>query len=142
MHPIYIDDMTEALVRCGRQAAALGECFNFAGTEPVPLRALAGTIADAAGTRLPPGHIPILAARALAAAGDGLPKGLSRFAPLTRSRLDLLTHSRRYDVSKAMRLLNFAAATDLPTGVARTVRWYRQHGYLPDGKSRTAVLIR
>jgi hypothetical protein len=36
-----------------------------------------------------------------------------------------------YDVSKAARLLDFAAATDLSTGVARTVAWYRQRGYLP-----------
>ena len=37
LHPIYIDDMTEALVRCGRHAAAVGECFHLAGREPVPL---------------------------------------------------------------------------------------------------------
>jgi hypothetical protein len=36
-----------------------------------------------------------------------------------------------YDVSKAARLLDFAAPTDLPTGLTRTVAWYRQRGYLP-----------
>ena len=36
-----------------------------------------------------------------------------------------------YDVTKAARLLDFAASTDLSTGIARTVAWYRQPGYLP-----------
>lgn len=133
LHPIYIDDMTEALVRCGQRAAAIGECFHLAGWRPVPLAELADAIARAGGTRLPFGHIPIPAARAVAALGDRLPGYPRRLAPLTRSRLDFLTHSRAYDVTKAMRLLDFAAATDLPTGAARTMAWYRQQGYLRAG---------
>jgi nucleoside-diphosphate-sugar epimerase len=131
LHPIYIDDMTEALVRCGRRGAALGECFHLAGREPVPITQLAGTIAGAQGTRLPPGYIPVVAAQAVAGLGDRLPGGLRQAAPLTRNRLDFLTHSRVYDVTKAARLLDFAATTDLPTGVARTVAWYRHRGLLP-----------
>jgi nucleoside-diphosphate-sugar epimerase len=64
---------------------------------------------------------------------DGLPAGLRASAPLTRSRLDFLTHSRIYDVRKAERMLGFAAATDLDTGTARSLAWYREEGYLPGG---------
>jgi nucleoside-diphosphate-sugar epimerase len=131
LHPIYIDDMTEALMRCGQRSAAMGECFHLAGKEPVAVSDLAGAIARAEGTRLPAGHIPVFAARAVAGLGDRLPSGLRQHVPLTRSRLDFLTHSRVYDVTKAMRLLDFAAPTDLSTGLARTVAWYRQRGYLP-----------
>ena len=97
----------------------------------MPITELARAVACAEGTRLPPGHIPVLAAQAVAGLGDWLPPALKRSAPLTRSRLDFLTHSRVYDVTKAMRLLDFAAMTDLPTGVARTVAWYRHGKYLP-----------
>jgi nucleoside-diphosphate-sugar epimerase len=130
LHPIYIDDMTEALVRCGGSTEAVGECFHFAGRQPVPLAALAEAIARAGGTRMPRGHIPLPAAQAVAVVGDRLPSNLKRSAPLTRSRLDFLTHSRVYDVRKAERLLGFAAATDLPTGTARSMAWYREQGYL------------
>jgi nucleoside-diphosphate-sugar epimerase len=133
LHPIYIDDMTEALVRCGQRAAAIGECFHIAGREPVRLAGLAEAIARAGGTRLPPGHIPLPAARALAVVGDRLPPKLRPSAPLTRSRLDFLTHSRVYDVAKAQSLLDFAAQTDLSTGTARSMAWYRDQGYLPAG---------
>jgi nucleoside-diphosphate-sugar epimerase len=130
LHPIYIDDTTEALLRCGKQADAVGECFHLAGQEPVSLARLAEAIARAGGRRLPRGHIPLTAAQAVALVGDRLPPNLKQSAPLTRSRLDFLTHSRVYDVRKAERVLGFAAATDLRTGAARSMAWYRAEGYL------------
>ena len=133
LHPIYLDDMTEALVRCGEDPAALGECFHIAGAQPESLQGLAAAIARAAGGRPAPGHIPMVAARAAAAVGDALPSPLRASAPLTRSRLDFLTHSRVYDVAKAQSVLGFTAATDLPTGTARTTAWYRGEGHLPAG---------
>lgn len=139
LHPIYLDDMTEALVRCGQRPAAIGECFHLAGTEPVPIAELAGVIARAEGTWLPPGYLPLPAAQAVAWLGDRLPPALRQRAPLTRDRLDFLTHSRVYDVSRARRLLDFAAQTDLPTGIVRTVAWYRQHGHLPSRAARQAA---
>ncbi|HET9117205.1 MAG TPA: NAD-dependent epimerase/dehydratase family protein [Pseudonocardiaceae bacterium] len=140
LHPIYIDDMTEALLRCGQRNAAIGECFHLAGREPVAVGELAAVIARAEGTKLPPGYIPAFAARAVAGLGDRLPSSLKQHVPLTRSRLDFLTHSRVYDVSKAMRLLDFTAATDLSTGISRTVAWYRQRGYLPpEATSRSSA---
>jgi nucleoside-diphosphate-sugar epimerase len=111
----------------------VGECFHLAGSAPVPLDGLAGVIAQAGGTRLPAGHIPVLAAQAVAAIGDRLPPSLRQSAPLTHSRLDFLTHSRVYDVTKARFLLGFTATTDLPVGTARTMAWYRQQGYLRAG---------
>jgi nucleoside-diphosphate-sugar epimerase len=131
LHPIYVDDMTEALVRCGCQKAAIGQCFHIAGSKPVAISDLARLIAEAEGTRLPPGRIPVAAAWPVAALSDRLPAALRQRVPLTRSRFEFLTHSRMYDVSKAARLLGFTAPTDLPTGLARTVAWYRESGYLP-----------
>ena len=131
LHPIFIDDMIEALVRCGQRDGVVGECFHLAGREPVPLAELASAIARAGGTHLPPGYIPVPAAQLVAVLGDQLPPKLRRSAPLTRSRLEFLTHSRVYDVTKARSLLGFAAATALPAGAARTMSWYRQQGLLP-----------
>ncbi len=131
LHPIYIDDMTDAFVRCAVYPNVIGECFNIAGPDPVSLDELAAAIAQAAGVRPGPGHIPLPAARALAAVGDALPPALRRSFPLTSSRLDFLTHSRVYSVTKAEKLLDFVAPTELRSGVVRTVLWYREHGYLP-----------
>jgi len=131
MHPIYINDMTEAFVRCACAPEAVGELFHIAGTEPVPLLRLATVIAEAIGASPPTGHIPLAAARSVARFGDLLPERLRRSAPLTKSRLDFLTHSRVYSVAKAERVLGFVGRTTLEDGIARTVAWYQEHGYLP-----------
>jgi nucleoside-diphosphate-sugar epimerase len=136
MHPIYIDDLTEALERCGDRDEAVGECFHLAGRAPVSLADLAAAIARAGGTHLPRGHIPLPAARAAAAFGDRLPSKLKGSAPLTSSRLAFLTHSRAYDVTKARSMLGFAAKTDLPTGAAHSIAWYREMGYFPTAPRR------
>jgi nucleoside-diphosphate-sugar epimerase len=133
LHPIYVDDIAEGLVRCGQHDAAVGECFHLAGRDPVPLAELAIAIATAGGTSVPAGHIPLPAARAVAAACDRLPATLKRSAPLTRSRLEFLTHSRVYDVTKARRVIGFDAPTDLPTGTKLTMAWYREQGLLRAG---------
>ncbi len=130
LHPIYIDDMNCAFVYCGQHPAALGECFHFANREPVTIADLASEIAAALGKPRLRGRIPLPVAQLAAAAGDLLPGSLKSLAPLTRSRLDFLTHSRVYDVTKAERLLGFSARMDLPTGIARTVDWYRRENYL------------
>lgn len=131
LHPIFIDDLTDALLVCGAHPDAVGECFNLAGRHPVSLSGLAQAVAHAAGTRPTAGHIPIQAARGLAWLGDQLPAGVRPAAPLTQSRLEFLTHSRVYNVAKAGRILGFTAATDLATGTAETIAWYRREGYLP-----------
>jgi dihydroflavonol-4-reductase len=131
LHPIYIDDMTEALIQCGKQDAALGGCFHFAGTAPVPISELARTIARAEGARILPGYLPLTVARAAARFGDLLPPRARQRAPLTSSRLEFLTNSRMYDVGRARERLGFVAATDLREGIAHAVAWYRAHGYLP-----------
>jgi nucleoside-diphosphate-sugar epimerase len=131
LHPIYIDDMTEALIQCGQQAAALGECFHFAGTTPVPISELARAIARAEGARVLPGYLPLTVARAAARFGDLLPPRARQRAPLTSSRLEFLTNSRMYDVGRARERLGFVAATDLREGIAHAVAWYGAHGYLP-----------
>lgn len=130
LHPIYIDDLTEGMIRCGVDPRAVGECFHFAGREPASLAELASTIADAVGAHAPRGYIPMVAASALAFAGDMLPPSVRSLAPLTRSRLDFLTNSRVYVVEKARRLLDFSADTPLRDGIKRTAAWYGEHGYL------------
>lgn len=130
LHPIYIDDMIEAFVRGGTHPRAVGECFHIAGQQPVTLATLAATIAAALGVAPARGRIPLAAARAVATVGDLLPAHLKAAAPLTRSRLDFLTHSRVYDVTRAQSVLGFTAATDLASGIAHTAAWYRREGYL------------
>jgi nucleoside-diphosphate-sugar epimerase len=140
LHPLYIDDMTDAFIRCAAHPAATSQCFHIAGPEPVSLEELAAAIAQAGGTTLPRGRIPVPAARALAALGDCLPAALKSAAPLTRSRLEFLLHSRQYDITKAMRVLDFAPRTGLQAGMQRTVAWLQDLGRGDGGPAPAARL--
>jgi nucleoside-diphosphate-sugar epimerase len=135
LHPIYVDDLIDALVLCAQHPDAVAECFHISGPCPVTLAGLAAAIAEAAGTGAARGYIPFPAAKALALVGDRLPGNLKRSAPLTSGRLEFLTHSRVYSIDKARRLLGFAAATDLAAGLSSTISWYRESGYLPERRA-------
>jgi nucleoside-diphosphate-sugar epimerase len=139
LHPIYVDDLTEMLVRCAHDPRAVGKCFNVAGSQPVTISVLAATIAHALGVTAPRGTIPLPVARLVALAGDLLPPPAKHLAPLTSSRLDFLTHSRVYATDKARQTLDFSAATGLVEGIERTVAWYRDLGYLPPARGAVST---
>ncbi len=130
LHPIYIDDMSEAMLRAAAVPQATGEAFNIAGLQPVKLADLARAIAKALNVPPPRGWIPLPMARAVARVGDALPARVRPHAPLTTSRLDFLTNSRMYTVDKAQRLLDFTAKTPLADGIARATTWYQTEGLL------------
>lgn len=131
LHPIYVADHTKALLSSAYSQQALGECFHIAGAEPVTVSEFAAAIAVALGKRPPHGYYPLPVARLAAGISGLLPAGMQAWAPLTRSRVDFLSHNRVYDVSKARNLLGFSADTALAFGLAKTASWYWHQGYLP-----------
>ncbi len=130
LHPIYIDDMTAAFLLCAEKPDALGRSYNIAGERPVTIRELAEAIARAQGKTLPGGSIPLWLANLASDIFAIMPGMQGERAPLTRSRVAFLTHSRVYDISRARSELGFAPAVDLEEGMKRTAAWYRKHGYL------------
>jgi nucleoside-diphosphate-sugar epimerase len=59
--------------------------------------------------------------------------GMKKTAPiLTRSRVNMMYDSFELSVEKAKELLGFTAKTSLQKGIAKTVAWYRQNGFLGD----------
>lgn len=130
LHPIYIDDLSEALLLCAEQAEANGRCYNLAGEQPVSIRELARGIAHALGRELPDSTIPLWLAHLAADTFRLIPGLRGERAPLTRSRIAFLTHSRVYNISRARAELNFQPAIALDEGLRLTVAWYRKQNYL------------
>ncbi|GAC1384821.1 MAG: NAD-dependent epimerase/dehydratase family protein [Ktedonobacteraceae bacterium] len=130
LHPIYIDDMTNAFLLCAQQPRALGHCYNIAGEHPVTIRELATAIAHVLGKKLPNRNIPLWLANFAADLFTVIPGFQDERAPLTRSRVKFLTNSRVYDIRRAQTELGFKPQIDLDTGMRSTARWYCEHGYL------------
>lgn len=130
LHPIYIDDMTAAFLLCAERPEAIGHSYNLAGDHPVTIRELATAIAHSLGKELPGSSIPLWLAN-LASDIFALAPGMrGEKAPLTRSRVKFLTHSRIYDISRAKKELSFSPGVQLEEGMRRTAAWYHKHNYL------------
>jgi nucleoside-diphosphate-sugar epimerase len=130
LHPIYIDDMTAAFLLCAERPEAIGHSYNLAGDHPVTIRELATAIAHSLDKELPGNSIPLWLAN-LASDIFALTPGMrGERAPLTRSRVKFLTHSRVYDISRAKNELGFSPSVQLEEGMRRTAAWYHKHNYL------------
>jgi nucleoside-diphosphate-sugar epimerase len=130
LHPIYIDDMTSAFLLCAERPEAIGQSYNIAGDHPATIRELSSAIDHSMGRELPKGSIPLWLANLASDIFSVIPGIKGEGAPLTRSRVQFLTNSRVYDISKAKTELGFVPVIDLETGMQKTAEWYHKHGYL------------
>ncbi len=130
LHPIFIDDVVQGIMRCAQMPPTARRMYNLVGERPVSIRELATAIADALGTRLPRHHLTAAAAWSVASVLETLPRVSARRLPLTRSRVQFMTESRAYCGDRARTELNFVPRIDLETGLRQTVAWYRAEGLL------------
>ena len=142
LHPIYIDDMTAAFLLCAERPEAIGQSYNLAGEHPVSVRELATAIAHSLGRELPKGSIPLWLANLASDLFSVIPGLKGEHAPLTRSRVQFLTRSRVYDISKAKAELGFVPKVGLEIGMKNTAEWYHKHHYLKDSSTRRRRIVR
>jgi dihydroflavonol-4-reductase len=129
-HLTYIDDLVEGFRLCGEVPAAAGRTYILAGGEVTTLNALVGLIANEAGVAPPAWHVPVWPVWIAGAACEALCAPFGIEPPLYRRRVDYFTKSRAFDISRARAELGFSPAVDLRQGIARTLAWYRQEGWL------------
>ena len=130
LHPVYIDDLTAAFLLCAERPEAIGHSYNIAGDHPVTIRQLATAIAHSLHKELPRGSIPLWLANLASDIFAITPGMKGEKAPLTRSRVQFLTNSRVYDISKARDELGYTPEVELEEGMKQTAEWYHKHEYL------------
>jgi dihydroflavonol-4-reductase len=130
LHPVYVADLVDGLIRCAVAPKAVGETYILAGPEPVRLRALVGLIAELLRVPAPALAVPPALARAGAAACERVCQLLGRQPPLYRRQLEFFLRDQWFDTTKARDELGFVPAIALREGLARTIAWYREHGLL------------
>lgn len=130
LHPVYIDDMTDAFLLAAERPEAIGRSYNIAGDRPVTIKQLSTAIAHSMGKQLPGGSIPLWLANLASDIFSVVPGFQGEKAPLTRSRVRFLTNSRVYNISRARKELGYAPKVELDEGMKQTAAWYKKHGYL------------
>jgi nucleoside-diphosphate-sugar epimerase len=129
-HAVFIDDLTEGYLKALDTPGIDGEVFLVGGPAYLPLKDYVATAARAVGA--PPPWIwlpywPFFAAAALCEA-ICVPFGIE--PPLHRRRVRFFKNNRAFSIDKARKRLGYEPKVSLEEGMARTVAWYRQEGFL------------
>jgi nucleoside-diphosphate-sugar epimerase len=129
-HLTYIDDLVEGFRLCGEHPAAANRTYILAGGEVTTLNELVALVADVAGVAPPRVHFPVWPVWTAAALCElvCVPFGIE--PPLYRRRVDFYTKSRAFDISRARQELGYAPRVGLREGIARTLAWGREHGWI------------
>jgi nucleoside-diphosphate-sugar epimerase len=129
IQPVYIDDLVEGLLAVGSDAGG-GEAFLLAGPQALTLREWVDTIARAAGAAPPRWRVPLAPVAFVAPLCEFACWAVGVEPPLTRGRLGYFIHHRCYDLTKARRVLGHEPTTAPEDGARRTIKWYREHGWM------------
>jgi len=128
-HPTFIDDAVQGMLLCLSRGKP-GEVYHIAGPRPVTFRELGETIATNLGVRPPSMSLPRWLALTGAIGLEGLAALTGRTPPLSRTGVAFFSEDRRFSWNKSHNELGYTPQYDFPAGVARTVAWYRQQGWL------------
>ena len=129
-HLTYIDDLVEGFRLCGELPAAANRTYILAGGEVTTLNELVKLIAEVAGVKPPRVHFPVWPVWTAAALCEAVCVPFGIEPPLYRRRVDFYTKSRAFDISRARQELGYAPRVGLRDGIARTLAWGREHGWI------------
>ena len=127
--PVFVEDLVEGAVLLAEKGRP-GEIYNIAGPRVMTVGEMSEGIAKALGTRIKRFSLPALPAQTAAFILEVLFSPLKKEAPLTRGKLSFFLHSKPLSIRKAKEELGFSPQTDFAAGMARTVTWYRENGWL------------
>ena len=95
------------------------------------LNELVALIADVAGVAPPRLHLPVWPFWMAGALCEAICVPFGIEPPLYRRRVDFYTKSRAFDISRARARDRLRArSVGLSDGIARTLAWYREHGWI------------
>ena len=128
---IDVDDCARGFVLLAERPEAAGEAFFLASPEHTTAEGLMREVGRALGVRTRRVPVPAPLLRAAAAAADVATRVSGHKLPLNRKlAAQVLAAGWVCDPTKARTLLGFEARTPLAESVARSARWYREHGWI------------
>ena len=129
-HLTYVSDVAEGLRLCGEVPRAAGRTYLIAGPEVTTLEELVVRVARQAGVPPPRWRLPVWPFWIAGALCEAICRPLRLEPPLYRRRVDFFTKSRSFRAERARAELGFQPAVALDEGIALTLAWYREHGWL------------
>jgi nucleoside-diphosphate-sugar epimerase len=129
-HPIYVDDLVEALRRASVAEAAVGETMVIPGCEVVTTQEMVDTIAKVLDVPPPNRRLPMPLLWSAAVVMETLARPLRITPPLHRRRMHFFVKGFDFRGDRARRILGFEAKVGFREGAQRTAQWYSDAGLL------------
>lgn len=129
-HLTYVEDLCAGFRLCGTVPAAAGRTYILAGAEVTTLGELVRLTAEVAGVPPPRLRLPVWPVWLAGALCETACAPFGIAPPLYRRRVDFFRKSRAFDISRARQELGFDPQVGLREGIARTLEWYREQGWI------------
>ena len=130
IHPVYVEDVVQGLMRCAFEQRSEGQTYITAGKRPLALNELVKIIAEYSNSYIPKYHFPLLLAKLIAIPFEILYIPFSKRAPVSRRSFEFFSKDQSFNITKAKVELEYDPVVDLPKGIDMTIRWYRENHYL------------
>ncbi|PWU04449.1 MAG: hypothetical protein C5B51_16740 [Terriglobia bacterium] len=128
---IYVKDLVEGLMVSAASSKAAGQTYFLSHPKPVSWEELAATAARIMGRQARVLRVPLAAARALGATADFWSRLRGKPAVISRDKIrEAECRAWICDPSRARAQLGFEACTPLEKGLAETLSWYKEAGWL------------
>ncbi len=136
-HPVYITDLVDGLIRCASISGIEGRVYHLAGPEILRVEKLCRIVAEETGKKLLPFKIPMNLFMIPALAIEKIYGLWGGNPPIDHRKVDFFRIHRAYSIRRAETELGWTPAVAFREGIRETIRWYRENGDLPSGKTTT-----
>ncbi|MGA0332935.1 MAG: NAD-dependent epimerase/dehydratase family protein [Kiritimatiellia bacterium] len=124
-HPLYIDNLVDALVLAMDPEKGNGEAYLIADEEYVEIEDLVKRAARALGVEVKIPHYPVLPVVIAGHLCEKICKPFGIVPPIFPRRVDWYRQNRAFKIDKAKRDLGYVPGVDLDEGLRRTAAWYK-----------------
>lgn len=127
----YVDNLIQSLMLAAENDTIIGEIFNITDGESYEIRRILSAIAVALDVSPPFIKLPLVLGKILGYCSEISSKIIGIYPPFSSNTVNWMSRDMNvYDCSKAKDLLGYDPKINLEEGIIRTVRWFREKGYL------------
>lgn len=128
IHPTYISDVVQGMIKTIGNEAAYNEIFNLSAEKDVTSSEYLETIAECTNSKLIHINISYFLSIVLAGVIEGIYKVLfHKEAFVTKNKIDFLAIDHSTSCEKSIRLLNYKPCVSLDEGMKRTIEWCKEN---------------
>ena len=130
LHPTHVRDVAGGLILMLERTEAFGHVFNIAGPRPVTVREMVSIVVNTLNVKPPRISVPTPVALGAGFMGEMAARLFNCQPPITRQQVVFFTRDHASDITRAKKVLGYEPLIKPEDGIASTIAWYRQEGYI------------